>query len=108
MPTTPNAAPDALRGAISTAIKPPKKQISTPIPKPKRIIANTSIQKCTPGTNRKRQSANTFINPKIKAGTLRRPPNNLSEITPENIVPMIPQTGQIEMIKLASRVEYPF
>ena len=35
-------------------------------------------------------------------------PNNLSEITPENIVPIIPQTGQIEMIKLASNVEYPF
>lgn len=80
----------------------------TPIPKPKRTMANTSIQKCTPGTNKNRLSARTFINPKIRAGTFRRPPNNLSEITPENMVPTIPQTGQMEIMKLASNVEYPF
>ena len=48
----------------------------TPIPKPKRTMANTSIQKCTPGTNKNRLSARTFINPKIRAGTFRQPPNN--------------------------------
>ena len=102
------AAPDALRGAISTAIKPPRKQISTPIPKPKRTIANTSIQKCTPGTKRNRQSAITFINPNTKAGILRLPENILSEMIPENTVPMIPQIELIDIIKLASSVEYPF
>ena len=36
---------------------------------------------------RKRQREKTFINPKIKAGILRRPQKNGQEITPENTRP---------------------
>jgi hypothetical protein len=60
---------------------------------------NASIQKWTPGTSRNRHSAATFIKPKISAGAFLRPLKNLSEITPENIVPIIPQTELMEMIK---------
>jgi hypothetical protein len=75
------------------------------MPKPKSTIAKASTQKCTPGTNRNKQRADTFINPNIKAGTLRLPAKNLSEIIPEKTVPTIPHTELIDIIKLASKVE---
>ena len=83
-PNNSQSSSRSIARAISTAISPPKKQISTPMPSPKRIIATASSQKCTPGTNKNKHNAKTFVSPKIKAGTLRRPPNSLSEITPEN------------------------
>ena len=50
----------------------------------------------------------TFISPKINAGKLRLPANSSSEIIPEKTVPTIPQMELMEIIKLASNVEYPF
>ena len=61
--------------------------------------------KCTPGTRRNKQSATTLTNPKTKAGIFLEPLKSLSEIRPEAIVPTIPHTELIEIIKLASSVE---
>ena len=43
------AAPEGCAGAMSTAIKPPKKQISTPMPSPKSTMDKASNQKVYTG-----------------------------------------------------------
>lgn len=71
-------------------------------------MAVTSIQKLVPGTSRNRHRATTFMRPNTNAGTLRLPLKNLSDMSPENTVPTMPHTELIEIMKLASRVVYPF
>ena len=106
MPTTPRAAPVALRGTMSIAISPPRKHINTPMAMPKRSMARILInQLFPPKRNRYKEMASSM--PATSAGYLRSPWNSTSLIHPESTVPTTPQMALIEMIVDASTVENP-
>ena len=107
MPTIPSAAPVASRGTMSMAIRPPRKQISTPIAMPNSTMLRTFTHNASP-PYMNRISATEFSMPNIRAGICRSPLNNLSENHPDNTVPMIPSRAFIDTMDMACASEKPF